>query len=83
MRSIWKFPLIITDKQIIEGPIKSVLHVGLDPRGYLCLWAEVDTADPSTDLTVYIVGTGNTIPDEVTTHYGSVMQGSFIWHVYG
>jgi hypothetical protein len=81
--TIWKFPLEITDRQII-GPVARVLSVGLDPAGVLCIWAEVipdDTAGQG-EAEVVIVGTGNPLPFWKGSFVGSVTMAPFVWHVY-
>jgi len=83
MHTIYKYPIQITDRQIIELPNHSkIVHVGLDPEGNPCLWAEVDTDEYGfLELILFVVGTGRPTPP-ATTHLGSFVQGSFVWHVY-
>ncbi len=85
MTTIYKYPLDITDTQTIDCPKGSVpLHVGLDPSGNPCLWAQVDTSKSLGELTVYIVGTGHPLPSARTPykHLGSLTHGLFVWHVF-
>lgn len=88
MRTIFKYPLELTDKQNIKLPYSAritakPIHAGLDPQGELCVWAECDKdSGKFATVTIYIVGTGNPLPDETSVHIGSVTQGSFVWHVY-
>ena len=83
MRTIWKFPLVITDKQKITVPIGSnFVHCGLDPNGEPSIWYRVDPRLEAIEKDVYIVGTGNPLPDEALHHQGSFVHGPFMWHVY-
>lgn len=83
MKTIYKYPLEIKGEQTIKtgGDGANIIHVGLDPMGTPCIWLEVDTLWPYKDLPIYIVGTGNPIP-EGRGHVGSFVQGPFVWHVY-
>lgn len=83
MRRVWKYELQITDVQEIKAPMGAIpLHVGLDPNGVPCIWLEVDDEKFSRTGTVFIFGTGHKIPEDVTYHAGSFVQGEFVWHVY-
>jgi hypothetical protein len=83
MKTIYKYPIKITDEQEIQMPAHAnVLHVGLDPQGTPCLWAMVDTAKPMEPVSVLVVGTGNPMPFEPLRHVGSFVQGPFVWHVF-
>ena len=83
MKTIYKYSIKVTDKQEIQIPCNAkIIHVGLDPQGVPCLWAEVDTTAPMKPVSVFIVGTGNPMPHVAHTHFGSFIQGPFMWHVY-
>lgn len=87
MRTIWKFPITIVDEQIITIPEGStIIHTGLDPQGNPCIWAEVDSIAKLKRMIVYIVGTGNPLPEVdyliEPVHVGSFVQGPFVWHIY-
>ena len=88
MRTIYKYPIKITDRQQIEFPVDvKFLHAGLDPQGVPCVWAEIGTDETETHPIVILVvgGTGNTIPEGSRNEYqhlGSFVQGPYMWHVY-
>lgn len=83
MKTIWKYPLEIADMQRVRVPMGSTpLCVGSDPAGNPCLWCEVDDQQPIIPLEVYIVGTGNPLPEDVNRYIGSIRQNPFICHVY-
>ena len=86
MLTVYKYPLEIKDRQIIEMPsYADILSVGLDPSGKLCLWALVNTASYLWDEEIAIYGTGNPIDtneDESLGFIGSVRDGPFMWHVF-
>lgn len=84
MRTIYKYPIEITDLQKIEMPIGEVLHAGLDPSGTPCIWAAVDTECDRISQEILIYGTGNTMPvyPSGRRHVGTFVQGQFVWHVF-
>ena len=83
MKTIYKYPLEITDSQIIKMPINAeILHSGLDPQGTPCVWAAVNTGNADEDQTVWIVGTGNPIPRQARRHLGSFVQPPYVWHAF-
>lgn len=91
MKTIYKYPLKTTTKQTITNdPIEKLLHVGVDPQGVPCVWAEVDTehitlmnaAKVNSPTTVYVIGTGEEIPCNAEAYLGSFVIGQYVWHVY-
>lgn len=84
MRTIYKYPLRITNKQDIVMPEEAkILHVGIAPLGNPCLWAEVDISKPKEEVGITIYGTGHPIADDyLGKHIGTFNQGEFVWHVY-
>lgn len=84
MATIYKFPLAITDRQRVATPTGSTpLRVGLDPSGDICVWMKVPNVHaPKIERTIFCVGTGREIPNEPTTHIGSVCRGPFVWHFF-
>lgn len=82
-RAIWKFPIEITDEQIIEAPGGiTPLHVAFQYEDELCLWGSVWPGYSMLKIPVYVLGTGHPydIPD--MTHAGTVQDGGFVWHVF-
>jgi hypothetical protein len=82
MKTVWKYELKLLDEQIVTLPYKSrCVHVGADPKGRLCLWAEVETDNPLVEYGVRVEGTGHPL-SEGFIHVGSAVIGNFVWHVY-
>ena len=83
MRTIWKIPLNIADKQVIGVPRGGkFLHADVKDEE-LCLWYEVLTESPKVQKMIWVFGTGNPIPDDLHVSYrGTVIVGSFAWHIY-
>ncbi len=85
MFTIHKWGLEMTDMQVIKMPrLSSPLTVQIQ-NGGISLWAMVDTRlTPETNRMVYIVGTGNPMPDILRRdqYVGTVQHQSFVWHVF-
>lgn len=85
MRTIFKYPIKVTDQQTVRMPQGAkILCVQLQFGGP-CLWAEIEDSRPSEDRLIAVVGTGNPIPEAAELSYvGTVQQaaGHLIWHVY-
>ena len=93
MKTIYKYPLPIEQEFKLQLPKRAeFLYGGLDPAGDLCMWYEVD-ADTETEEHVFgVFGAGHTVPEDVRDENGdytlavwhlfSVVQGSFVWHIY-
>lgn len=84
MKTIYKYPIEITDKQEIQmhGEV-DVLHAGLDTHGLPCVWAMVDSECETGPVTIHLIGTGNPMPSVLPYRYvGSFVQDVFVWHVF-
>lgn len=84
-RTIWKFPLKITDEQIIEVPdYVEWLNVGLDPQGNPSLWALVYPDNEKVQINIRIIGTGHPVEKEIwhDNYRGTIIDGPFAWHVF-
>jgi hypothetical protein len=84
MKTIYKYPLDITDKQDLLLPEQAQTLTAQFQYGSLCLWAIVDTEAPKTNRTIFIFGTGHEIPAWSFRHIGTVQQenGLLDWHVF-
>lgn len=83
MRTIYKYPLDLTDSQILHLP-SSAKPLSVQLQGeQLCMWAEVNTGvGGRKEVVITIVGTGHPIPPGAVHYLGTVQQGQFVWHVY-
>lgn len=83
MKKVFKYPFHVTTSSTVYIPHGSPLrHVGLDPTGTPCVWAEVDPDAKPAPVQLFVVGTGHPIPKEAVRHLGSFVQKPFVWHVY-
>lgn len=71
---------------VLELPEKHhILKVGLDPRGYLCVWILLDISLVSKRILVR--GTWDNCEDifaveDPSSHLGIVIDGAYVWHVF-
>lgn len=77
---VWKFPTGMAGK--FEVPQNGrLVHAGLDPTGFPCVWIEVDPTAPTEWRRFAIFGTGQPITPG-WLHCGSFVEQLFVWHVY-
>lgn len=79
---IWKYKIEvgpITTHEIPRGSI--VRHVGIDPKGDVCAWVEVNPTLPKQEVRFICLCTGQDIP--IGCDYcGRFQVGEFVGHVY-
>lgn len=81
-RTVWKFTLALQPEQDVFMPRGAVIrHVGVQHMAY-CVWAEVDPNATLRPVRFCIVGTGYTEVDEGFVFAGTIIDGSYVWHVY-
>ena len=82
MRTIWKFPLKLTDEQdvlIPSGPrFLTVQMQGSIPT----LWASVDTEGIPTSYHILCRGTGHPLNGKEAIYLGTVQERQFVWHFF-
>lgn len=81
MKTIYKYPLVITDVQVVAMPSGAKVLSAMVQNGVLCLWAEIETESIEVAREVLIVGTGHPIRFD-WPYVGSVIMSPFVWHVY-
>lgn len=84
MKTIYKYPLILKERQQIELPTSAKFLSLQVQDGTPTIWCMVDTSMQSTYMaSVYIFGTGHEVTcSEDCTFLGTVQQGSYVWHVF-
>lgn len=83
MKTVYKY-VVETGRYEVNLQVpgyRKPLHVGLDPAGVPSLWMEVDTNSVPVPFTIYIVGTGQEVP-QGKQYIGSFVEGPYVWHVY-
>lgn len=82
--TIWKFPLVVADEQIIETPeINQPLTVQVQ-HGTPCLWSMVDPDSRRIKVRVRIFGTGHAGVTSEMLYVGTfqVSGGALVFHVF-
>ena len=85
-KTIWKYPLVIADSQVISAPRGAEFLSVLNQRGGLVLYALVPPGPPFVDYKVQIRGTGHPCGLDIQLDYqfvGTVEDaGIYFWHVF-
>jgi hypothetical protein len=81
---IWKFPLEVTDWQIVKMPIGAKILDAQVQHGVICLWALCDENAEKENRHIMIFGTGEVIPDDPGKYIATVQKegGKLIWHIF-
>ena len=84
MTTIYKYPIEITDFQILNVPKESKVLTVQVQNGRACLWLKVDPSMPEEEMKVYIFGTGHPMPVLDLDYIGSVQMfgGRGVFHVF-
>ncbi len=88
MKSIWKFPLVINDRQSIEMPIDAEILCVQTQYGHPCVWALCSTEGVVAKRHFAIYGTGHAVPDSTTEKIGKYVGtfqmsgGQIVFHVF-
>jgi hypothetical protein len=85
-KTIWKFPLVVTDFQTVPMPRGAVI-ISVGNQGddqCISLWAIVDPDEPPQDREFEIFGTGNPMSGMFANRkfIGTVQMSPFVWHVF-
>lgn len=86
MKSIWKYPLPVTDVVSIRMPVGAVVLTVQLRWTQVCLWAMVDTDAPTMETRRFrVFGTDHPVEGvEADGYIGTVQQmdGAMVWHVF-
>lgn len=80
---IWKFPIEVTDSQLVSMPSHSQIICVQSQRDELMIWALVDPTSPVRDRKIGICGTGHDAPN-IANYLGTAQTdaGALVWHVF-
>ena len=83
MKSIWKFPVEVTDEQFVEMPVGAQPLSVQVQDGQACIWALVDTKAKKEERLVQIFGTGHPVANEGTFIATFQMRGgALVFHAF-
>lgn len=84
MKTIYKYPLAVTDEQIVDLPGQAVPLSVQVQHGTPCLWAMVDTDLRSEKLIVRTFGSVHPLPSWAGEYAGTYQLdgGALVFHVF-
>jgi hypothetical protein len=85
MATIWKFPLVVEDEQVVSMPTGAVvLTVQAQHDLYPCLWAKVNPTAAPADRRFRTYGTGHAMKVDGQRYVGTyqLYGGDFVGHVF-
>ena len=86
MKQIFKYPIPISNKFLIELPKGATIIAAQVQHERLCLWAVVDIEENEKVLrTIRVIGTGNPFPDADSCVHISTFQmdgGHLVFHLF-
>lgn len=84
MKTIYKYPIHITDAQSIVLPVGAQILCVQVQRGHPWVWALVDDKAPVKPREIRVYGTGHMLPASTDDHryIGTVQLGDLVFHVF-
>jgi len=85
MKRIWKYPIPITDDQIVLAMPKEAKILALQTqRGAAMIWVLVDPQVAHTDRFFRVYGTGHDMPDVPGIYVGTwqMLGGALVFHLF-
>jgi len=79
--TIFKYPLPTSKTKVSMPHSATILSVQLQ-HGIPCIWAMVDVDNDLEDREFWIFGTGHVLPDNPGIYIGTILDGSFVWHIF-
>lgn len=81
---IWKWPLAVTDVQIIRVPKGAQILTAQAQGGTLNVWALSDTDAETEDRLIRVIGTGNPAPANPGKFIATVQLygGGLVFHIF-
>ena len=83
MQRIYKYPLQVTDVQMVQMPIGAVILTAQNQNEVVTLWAMVEDKELIEFRAIHIFGTGHPIPEKYNGKYIATVQAEgFVWHIF-
>lgn len=84
MKTIFKFPIQVTDDQDIEMPSGAKIICVQMQGGEPHIWAEVDSNAPKVKKKIRVFGAGHPMTDDFLQYIGTfqMMEGRLVFHSY-
>jgi hypothetical protein len=81
VRRMLKFPVPFASNTMHDVPVSWVKLCALQ-EGVPTLWFECDDRLKRCNVTFRVFATGEAVPGD-WDHYGSAVDGAYVWHIYG
>lgn len=84
MKTIYKYPIEITDKQTLPMPVGANILTVQVQNGNPFIWAMVDTEAPIEGVAIIVYGTEHPIDESLNLEYIGTFQSNgkcFVFHV--
>ena len=81
-QTIWKYPLAITDEQLLDMPEGAQLLTVQVQGDQLVLWAQVCPDHPTVNRRIVIFGSAHPMDCAYGKYVATVQTGSLVLHVY-
>ncbi|MGL5912788.1 MAG: DUF7352 domain-containing protein [Bacteroidales bacterium] len=86
MKTIYKYPIEVTNEQTIKLPKGAKILTIQTQRETPCIWAMIDKTEQETEeVELRVHGTGHDVPDSETLRYIGTFQlhgGSLVFHTF-
>jgi hypothetical protein len=85
MKTIYKYPIEITDKQTLPMPVGANILTVQVQNGNPFIWAMVDTEAPIEGVAIIVYGTEHPIDESLNLEYIGTFQSNgkcFVFHVF-
>lgn len=86
MKTIYKYPIMITNGQTLPIPVGANMLTVQVQNGNPFIWAMVDTDAPVEDVSIRVYGTGHLISESSNLEYIGTFQsmygGNLVFHVF-
>lgn len=84
VKKVFKYPLEITDEQVVEMPEGAKIISVQTQNNQVCLWAIVTPHNQLIKRGIRIYGTGHPIDRENLEYIGTAIMenGNLVWHVF-
>jgi len=83
MNKVLRYPIEITDKQILRTAPGPIVHIGIDQSHTPCIWilATIDSQPTDVERVIFMCRTGDPIPARDRKHVGSLIMQT-VWHLF-
>lgn len=84
MKTIWKYPLLISDRVTLDMPMDAQVLTVQVQHDIACLWVLCDSNQSLVTRHFKVIGTGHPIPANIMEYVGTfqIEEGALVFHVF-